>query len=136
MDEIPLAWICPKSTSLSDPAFQLDSMTYLFESFRRSLPYLNSKVSFILVKYFCDLSHIFVLFSNLQQEYDVKRLKPVRCTSLNKRRFVSYSMLKWRWKRPLRVFSTSLFPVHIQMVGYFDYSVNLFRQNSLWHIKT
>ena len=47
-------------------------MTYLFESFRRSLPYLNSKVSFILVKYFCDLSHIFVLFSTLQQEYDVK----------------------------------------------------------------
>ena len=72
MDEIPLDRICPKSTSLSDPAFQLDSMTYLFESFRRSLPYLNSKVSFILVKYFCDLSHIFVLFSTLQQEYDVK----------------------------------------------------------------
>nr|CDS27718.1 ubiquitin conjugation factor e4 a [Hymenolepis microstoma] len=35
--------ICPKASPLSDPAFQLDPMVYLFESFRRSFDFANSK---------------------------------------------------------------------------------------------
>ncbi|KAL5103001.1 Ubiquitin conjugation factor E4 A [Taenia crassiceps] len=43
MRSIPAERICPKSSPLSDPAFQLDPITYLFESFRRSLPFSDSK---------------------------------------------------------------------------------------------
>lgn len=43
MREIPMDRICPKSSSLSDPAFQLDPIVYLFESFIRSFDFINSK---------------------------------------------------------------------------------------------
>ncbi|VDN99850.1 unnamed protein product [Rodentolepis nana] len=43
MREFPPDRICPKASPLSDPAFQLDPMVYLFESFRRSFDFANSK---------------------------------------------------------------------------------------------
>ncbi|KAM7533931.1 hypothetical protein Aperf_G00000111955 [Anoplocephala perfoliata] len=43
MKEFPPGRICPKSSSLSDPAFQLDPMIYLFESFRRTFGFIDSK---------------------------------------------------------------------------------------------
>ncbi|VDD80177.1 unnamed protein product [Mesocestoides corti] len=42
LEEIPPERICPRMSSLSDAAFQLDPMSYLFESFCRSLPFTNS----------------------------------------------------------------------------------------------
>lgn len=62
MGEIPPDRIYPQASPLSDPAFQLDPITYLFESFRRSLTYLHSKVSYICGNAFYFLSLLNALF--------------------------------------------------------------------------